>query len=76
MEILQGYRLGQSTDRLSAHHWGNLIFFPKAKSIQGTPFGTGRGVTQGYLVYPMIFNIVVDAVVRATLEVVCVTQES
>ena len=36
----------------------------------------GRGVTQGDPTSPMIFNIVVDAVVRATLEVVCGPQDA
>ena len=34
-------------------------------------FVTGRVVTQGNLIYPMIFNIVVDAVVSAVLDLVC-----
>ena len=42
----------------------------------GKPFGTGRGVTQGDPAPPMKFNIVVDAVVRAVLEVVCGPQEA
>ena len=50
---------------------GNLIFVPKANRFLWLPFGTGRGVTQGHPAFPMIFNIFVDAVVRATLEVVC-----
>ena len=37
----------------------------------GFYFSTGRGVTQGDPTSPMIFNIVVDAVVRAVLGVVC-----
>ena len=52
------------------------MFVPEAKRFLGTPFGTGRGVTQVYPMYPMIFNIVVDAVGRATLEVVCGPQEA
>ena len=38
-------------------------------------FWTGKGLTQGDPVSPMIFNIVVDAVVRAVLDVVCRPQE-
>ena len=37
---------------------------------------TGRGVTQGDPVSPMIFNIVVDAVVREVLDMVCGNQEA
>ena len=49
---------------------------PKAGKFYGRPFSTGRGVTQGDPVYPAIFNLVVDAVVRADLLEVCGTQES
>ena len=38
-------------------------------------FGTGIEVMQGDPTYPMIFNIVVYAVVRAVLEAVCGPQE-
>ena len=56
--------------RLIAHHWDTLMFVPKVKRFLGTPFGTGIGVTQGDPASPMILNIVVDAVVRETLEAV------
>ena len=76
MEILRGYGMGKRMARLIAHHWENLIFIPKLKRFLGTPFGTGRGVTQGDPASPIIFNIVVDKVARATLEVVCSPQEA
>ena len=68
--------MGHNTVRLITHHWDSLIFVPKAKSFLGTPFGTGGGFTKGDPKSPMIFNIVVDTVVRAMLEVVCGTQEA
>ena len=66
----------QNTARLITHHWDSLIFVPKAKRFLGAAFVMGRGVTQGDPASPMIFNIVVDAVVRAVLEVVCRPQEA
>ena len=39
-------------------------------------FCTGRGVTQGDPAYPMIFNIVVDVVLRKVIDVVCRYQEA
>ena len=39
-------------------------------------FVTGRVVTQGNLIYPMIFNIVVDVVVSAVWDLVCSPQEA
>ena len=76
MEILRGYGMRQRMAHLIAHHWDNLMFVPKAKRFLGTPFGTGIGVTQGDPASPMIFNIMVDAVLRATLEVFCGPQEA
>ena len=40
---------------------------PKAGSFLRDPFNTERGVTQGGLISPKRFNIVVNAVVRAVL---------
>ena len=74
MEIIRGYGMGQNTVYLISHHWDNLLSVTKAIRFLGMDFGTGRGVTQGYPVPPMIFNIVMDAVVRAVLEVFCGTQ--
>ena len=76
MEILSGYRMGQIMARLIAHHWDNLMFIQKAKRFLGTPFVVVRGFAQVDPSSPMIFNIVVDAVLRATLEVVCAPQEA
>ena len=39
------------------------------------PFIMGRWVTQGDPVSPTLFNIIVNAVVRATLQEICGTQE-
>ena len=75
MEIMRGYRMVQNMARLIAHHWESFIFVPKGGIFLETAFGTGKGFTQGYLVYPMIFNIVVDAVARAVLELICGPQE-
>ena len=67
--------MGQITDLLIAYHWDNLMFVPNENRFLGMPLSTVRGVTQGNPMSPMIFNILVDAVVRETLEVVCGTQE-
>ena len=76
MEILQGYGMGQIVVRLIIHHWEYLMFVLKAKRFLGTPFYTGRRVPQGDPASPIIFNIMVNAVARATLEVVCGPQEA
>ena len=47
--------------------WDRQNMVPKAGKFFGRPFNMERGVTQGDPVSPMIFNIVVDAVVREFL---------
>ena len=48
----------------------------KVGKLLGRPVGTGRGVLQGDPESPMIFNFMVDVVVKAVMEEVCVPQES
>ena len=48
---------------------------PKTSKFLGKIFRTGIGLTKGYLAPPMIFNIVVDVVVLAVLDVICGPQE-
>ena len=50
-------------------------FVPKASRFLGMDFGIEIEVTQGDPAYPMIFNIFVDAVGRAVLEVCFGPQE-
>ena len=71
-----GIRDGAKNGAPNCASLDNLMFVQKAKRFLGTPFGTGRVFTQGDPNYPMILNIVVDAVARATLEVVCGPQEA
>ena len=49
---------------------------PKSGKYYGQPLSTGRGVTQGDPVSPKPFNIIVDAVFRATLQEISGTQEA
>ena len=76
MEILSEYRLGPNLARLLENYWRSHRIFSKVGKYMGKYFGTGIGVTQGDPAPPMIFYIVVDAVVRAVLEEVCSPQES
>ena len=68
--------MGPDMARLLAHYWDRQQIVPKSGRFLGKAFGTDRGVTQGKLASPMIFNIMVDAVVREVLEEVCGLQEA
>ena len=76
LDILRGYKLGKQLARLIFHYWEKHIIVPTSGKFLGRPFVTGRGVTQGNPELPMIFNIVVDAVVQAVLEEVCGIHEA
>ena len=67
MELLQGYGLGPNMARILAHYWVRKWIVPKAGQFLGKAFGMGRGVYKGDPASPMIFNIMVDAVVRVVL---------
>ena len=49
---------------------------PKLGKYDMQPFSTGIGLTQGDLVSPTLFNIIVYALVRATLQEICGHQET
>ena len=62
--------------QLLKSYWDRQSIVPKTGKFLGKGFRTGRGLNQGEPASPMIFNIVVDAVVRSDLDVLCVTQEA
>ena len=44
--------------------WDNVVLVCKAAVYYGLPFKAGRRVTQGGPVFPTIFNLMVDAIIR------------
>ena len=64
MEILRGYGLGPNIQIILQRFWYDQVVVPKAGEFFGQSLRMERGVNQGDLVSPTIFNIVVDAVVR------------
>ena len=64
LEILEGYGVGPSARRLLTTYWLRLTMVARAGGHYGKTFKGERGVTQGDLLSPTIFNVVVDAVVR------------
>ena len=76
MEIIRSHGLGPKLQQLLQRSWDRHKMVPKAGQYYGHTFSMGREVTQGNLIPPTIFNIVVDAVVRAALQEICGPQES
>jgi exonuclease III len=64
LEILEGYGVGANLRRILSTIWESDTMVPKQSGYYGKPFRASRGVRQGDIVSPMIFNIIVDAVVR------------
>ena len=64
LEILEGYGVVPKARRLLTSYWLRLTMVVRAGGYYGTAFGGERGVTQGDLLSPTIFNVVVNAVVR------------
>ena len=76
LEVLRGYGMKPNLAQLLKSYWDRQSIVPKTGNFLGKEFRTGRGLNQGEPASPMIFNIVVDAVVRSDLDVLCVTQEA
>ena len=64
LDILEKYGVGPKIRRILKTFWDNQVLAVKQNGFYGAPFTIGRGVTQGDIASPTIFNIVVDAVVR------------
>ena len=62
LRILTAYGVGPWAFYLLRRYWGILTIMAQARGHFGTPFKGYLGVTQGYLLSPKIFNVVVDAV--------------
>ena len=59
---------GAKSGRILENYWRRHRIFPKVGKYLGAAFGTWIRVTQLYPFSPIIFNVVVDAEVRAVLE--------
>ena len=63
MEILVAYRFSLWTERLLWIYWEEITIVSRAGPYYSAPFNGSRGVTQGDLLPPNIFNMVVDVVI-------------
>ena len=64
LQLLSKYGVGANICRLLHNMWQDDTIVPKQQQFYGKAFTAERGVRQGDIVSPTIFNIVVDAVVR------------
>jgi exonuclease III len=65
LEILKGYGVGPKIRGILEQVWDADTMVPKQAGFYGKAFRACRGVRQGDIVSPTIFNIVADAVIRA-----------
>ena len=64
LNLLQQYGLGPNLLGLLSTFWHKLQVVPRQGGFYGKPIKSDRGVTQGDPLSPIVFNVVVDAVVR------------
>ena len=62
--LLDGYGVGPNTLQYIKSVWEKLIFVPKQAGCYSDSFEVDCGVTQGDPDSPIIFNVIVDAVLR------------
>jgi retron-type reverse transcriptase len=63
IQLLQEYGVGPRMLWMLQTFWDNLKLVPKQGGYFGKPMKSERGVTQGDPLSPIVFNVVVDAVV-------------
>ena len=64
LRLLEDYGVGPKVRGIIASQWAAQQYVTKQAGFYGPVIGTSRGVTQGCIVSPTLFNIVMDAVVR------------
>ena len=64
IRILEGYGVGPRLIQIIKNIWEGDTMVTKQAGYFGRPFRAKRGVRQGDILSPMIFNIMMDAVIR------------
>jgi hypothetical protein len=65
LQLLQRYGMGERLLKILTNFWSSLRVVARQQGYYGDPFKSKRGTTQGNIISPTIFNIIVDAIVRA-----------
>jgi hypothetical protein len=64
LEILERYGVGRPIIRLLTNFWARQLVVARQARYHSSPFEVNRGVTQGDIPSPTIFNVVCNAIVR------------
>ena len=67
LEILEGYGVGPNTLGLLRFYWDSQRCVNKSGNYHRETFVPHRGATQGGILLPTLFNVLVDTVVRKWL---------
>lgn len=70
LQILEGYGVGPRALGLLRSSWQRQTVVARQGRYYGEPFPATRGVTQGDIISPTIFNIVCDAIIRQWINTV------
>jgi hypothetical protein len=64
LQILKEYGVGPRIILLLTNFWNSLQVVARQQGYHGEPIRTERGTTQGDIISPTIFNVVIDAIVH------------
>jgi len=64
LTLLQDYGVGNNVLHLLHNFWSHPTIIPHQQGIFGQPFSAEWGITQGDIISPTIFNIVIDAILH------------
>jgi hypothetical protein len=75
LEIFEGYGMGPALCLILRNFWDQQMVVARQSGYLGDPFAADRGLTQGDVISPTLFNLVCNAVVRYWLSLVSDTGE-